>query len=271
MKKLKILFLGRKQVAAKCLQWLLDTRKDVEVVGVLSDTHLQHSITSDVARNYRIPLFDSESAIQALRNERLSFDLGLSVLYWKKLKCEFISMPKIGIINFHPAPLPDFKGVGGYNLAILHGLPKWAVSAHFVDENIDTGDIIKVKYFPIDFYTETVVTLEKKSQKVLKDLFMEIVNAVLDDPASINRVQNKGGIYLSRKELEDMKCLNPATDDIDRKIRAFWFPPYDGAFIELNGKRYTLINRQILSSLADPNSSSLFSCPAPSTDEGKND
>ena len=90
-------------------------------------------------------------------------------------------------------------------------------------------------------------------------------------PASINRVQNKGGIYLSRKELEDMKCLNPATDDIDRKIRAFWFPPYDGAFIELNGKRYTLINRQILSSLADPNSSSLFSCPAPSTDEGKND
>ena len=162
MKKLKILFLGRKQVAAKCLQWLLDTRKDVEVVGVLSDTHLQHSITSDVARNYRIPLFDSESAIQALRNERLSFDLGLSVLYWKKLKCEFISMPKIGIINFHPAPLPDFKGVGGYNLAILHGLPKWAVSAHFVDENIDTGDIIKVKYFPIDFNTETVVTLEKK-------------------------------------------------------------------------------------------------------------
>ncbi len=39
-------------------------------------------------------------------------------------------------------------------------------------------------------------------------------------------------------------------DILDSKIRAFWFPPYDGAFIEVNGKKYTLIDREILASIA---------------------
>ena len=37
--------------------------------------------------------------------------------------------------------------------------------------------------------------------------------------------------------------------NIDNKIRAFWFPPYDGASLEVDGKTYTLVNRSILESL----------------------
>ena len=71
----------------------------------------------------------------------------------------------------------------------------------YVDENIDTGDIIKVEYFSIDANNETVVSLEKKSQKVLESLFIEIVTTILDKPSEIKRSQNKGGVYLSRKDL----------------------------------------------------------------------
>ena len=35
-------------------------------------------------------------------------------------------------------------------------------------------------------------------------------------------------------------------DNIEKKIRAFWFPPYDGAYVKINGQKYTLINRQLL-------------------------
>ena len=38
---------------------------------------------------------------------------------------------------------------------------------------------------------------------------------------------------------------------LDVKIRAFWFPPYDGAYIEKNGKKYTLVDKEILDSLVD--------------------
>ena len=66
----------------------------------------------------------------------------------------------------------------------------------------------------------------------------------------------KGGRYLSRKEMEEMKRINPG-DDVDTKIRAFWFPPYDGAYVELDGKRYTLVNRKILEEL-DGDSEAIF-------------
>ena len=55
-----------------------------------------------------------------------------------------------------------------------------------------------------------------------------------------------------------MKLIDMEKDDIARKARAFWFPPYDGAFIEIGGQKYTLVDRTILESLADPSSSSLF-------------
>ena len=53
-------------------------------------------------------------------------------------------------LNFHPAPLPDIRGLGGYNVAILEDFAEWGVSAHFVDEEFDTGDLVRVDRFPID-------------------------------------------------------------------------------------------------------------------------
>ena len=47
-------------------------------------------------------------------------------------------------------------------------------------------------------------------------------------------------------------------DDIDTKIRAFWFPPYLGAYMCKNGKKYTLINDKILNELSSDNVTSLF-------------
>jgi methionyl-tRNA formyltransferase len=40
-------------------------------------------------------------------------------------------------------------------VAILEDLPEWGVSAHFADEDIDTGDLVAVKRFPIDREAET--------------------------------------------------------------------------------------------------------------------
>ena len=49
--------------------------------------------------------------------------------------------------------------------------------------------------------------------------------------------------------MEAMKQIRDG-DNIEKKIRAFWFPPYDGAYVEINGQKYTLINRQLLEEIA---------------------
>lgn len=254
---MKILFMGRKQVATRCLQYLLNHR-DIEVVGVLTDSHLTVSSTAALAKSRGLPLFDFETALASIDVGNLSFDMGFSMLYWRKLRGGFLSRPGRGIINFHPAPLPEYKGVGGYNLAILEGLDEWAASAHYVVEEIDEGDIIENRFFPINPEVETVKSLEAQSQDVLFSLFVDTFERVMVSSKRLDTKPNTGGRYLSRSQLEEMKRVDPEKDDVARKVRAFWFPPYDGAFIEVKGQKFTLVDRSILESLADPNSSSLF-------------
>lgn len=251
-----ILFAGRKQIAADVLESLSHV-KDINVVGVLTDSHLSGSPTTEVARKSDIPVLSFEDALFLLRDGRLDFDLGVSILYWKKFKYEFLTKPSRGLINFHPAPLPEYKGTAGYNLAILEGRSTWGVSAHYVDEEIDTGDIIKVLGFDIDPERELCTTLEEKSMNYMRVLIDDVLRRALLSETRLNSIPNIGGRYVSRQQMEDMKIVKPG-DDVTRKARAFWFPPYDGANITIDGKKFTLIDQTILESLAPAGATSLF-------------
>ncbi|HEX7634427.1 MAG TPA: formyltransferase family protein [Noviherbaspirillum sp.] len=248
--------MGRKRVAAQALEYLL-TLPDVHVVGVLTDSHFAFSPTTDVAKRHAIPLYEFSAALTALKEGTLAFDLGVSMLYWRKLREEFLLTPSRGAINFHPAPLPEYKGTGGYNLAILERKNTWAASAHYMDHEIDTGGIIKVSEFPIDAERETAQSLEQKTQPVLYALFKEVFDAARLSKERLVTVSNIGGRYVSRAEMEAMKEIK-SSDDIPRKIRAFWFPPYDGAYQLIGNRKFTLVDRFILEQLADPSMSSLF-------------
>lgn len=256
MNKLKILFMGRKQVAANCLRYVCQN-PNVEVVGVLTDNHLAISPTTALAKELNLSVFNFSEVLQKLSSGDLKFDLGLSMLYWRKLRGDFLSVPSLGIINFHPAPLPDYKGTAGYNLAILEGRDTWATSAHYIDESIDTGPIIEVDTFPISVDEETAQSLEKKSQHFLEAQFIRTFDRVATSRELLPVTPNLGGRYVSRAEMEAMKEVQ-SNDDVSRKIRAFWFPPYDGAYINVNGVKCTIIDRFILDQLADKTSSSLF-------------
>lgn len=257
---INVLFMGRKQVAANCLRYLAQ-RADVNVVGVLTDSHLAVSPTAEVAREFGFRIFDFDTALKHLEDGLLNFDLGLSMLYWRKLRGAYLLTPKLGIINFHPAPLPEFKGTAGYNLAILEECNSWATTAHYVDESIDTGSIIEVSHFPISPETETAKSLECLSQIKLENQFVRVVECALTEKKPLPSYSNVGGRYFSRADMEAMKEVKLG-DDVAKKIRAFWFPPYDGAYMIVGGVKCTLVNNFILNQLADQFSSSLFTSKA---------
>lgn len=251
-----VLFMGRKPVAAKALRWLAN-QSSVNIVGVITDSHLKVSPTSDAARELAIPLWTRQQAESAIQSAHASIDLSLSMLYWQKIRTPIIEAAKKGVINFHPAPLPEYKGTAGYNLAILEDKAEWAVSSHYVDESIDTGPIIKLSSFGIDRNNETAQSLEEKSQDALLDLFKAVTARALSSESVLPATTNEGGRYVSRKEMEAMKEVKDG-DDVERKIRAFWFPPYDGAFKIVDGVKCTLVHRGILETLAKAENSNLF-------------
>lgn len=241
--------MGRKRYAAEILEWTIS--KGIEVVGVVTDSHFSNSPTAKMARTLKIPLMSLEQVEDKLSSCNEYADLVVSYLFWRKIKEPLISIPKFGCINFHPAILPDWRGTAGYNIAILRRLNEWGSTAHYIDAAIDTGPIIKTFKFSFDYREETALSLEEKTQKIQQDLYKSILLDVLEKGILNSSEQSADqGVYISRQQMEQMKCIDVKKDNIDLKIRAFWFPPYNGAYIELNGKKYTLINEEILKGLA---------------------
>ena len=251
---MKMLFMGRKVGAARALEWVIE--QGIEIVGVLTDSHLKDSPTQAVAQSNSLTILTLEDVYSGIEAKKLKFDFAVSYVYWRILKETLISAAPLGVINFHPAPLPDLKGTGGYNVAILDGRRSYGVTAHYIDSGIDTGAIIERVDFQIDPDFETAQTLEASSQSEMLKLFKRTVSRVVQN-GRLPSQPHKGGRYISRPEMEAMKEIK-AGDDIDRKIRAFWYPPYTGAYKLINGVRYTLVNDQLLQDLA-PEETSLFS------------
>ncbi len=256
---MKMIFMGRKQYAADMLQWSVE--QGIEVPLVCTDNQFPNSVTAKKAKELGIPVVSMEEAEEYVTNHPGEIDLVVSYLYWRKIKKPLIEGPNFGCINFHPAILPDWRGTAGYNVAILNKFPEWGATAHYVDESIDTGAIIKVFKFNFDYRIETAQTLEKKTQEVQVDLYKSVILDVLEHGCldCAKQVQNDG-VYISRDEMNSMKLVSLddiTSEELDLKIRAFWFPPYDGAFIEVDGKKYTLINDFILKSLQDKNSTAI--------------
>jgi methionyl-tRNA formyltransferase len=175
-------------------------------------------------------------------------DLVVSFLFWKRIREPLLSLGRIGCLNFHPAPLPDLRGVGGYNVAVLEGMTEWGVSCHFVDSGFDTGDIVEVERFPIDADTATAYSVDLDSQEHLYGLFQRVMRRALAGE-ELPRTPQGEGRYVDREEFESLRRVRPG-DDLDRKLRAFWYPPHPGAVVEVDGRELTLVDAALLGEVA---------------------
>jgi methionyl-tRNA formyltransferase len=246
---MRVVFMAKcKRSAARALDWLVE--EGCEVAAVLAsepDRWTQEEQRVDlVARRHGLPLV-SEAELYA--GPPADVDVVISFLYWKLIREPLVSLGRIGCLNFHPAPLPDLRGLGGYNVAILEGREDWGVSCHFVDQHFDTGDLVEVERFPLDAANATAFSLDLASQEGLLALFQRVMGRALAGE-ELPRTPQGEGRYVTREEFEELRRVRPG-DDLERKLRAFWYPPHPGAVIELDGRILTLVDERLLAETAD--------------------
>ena len=92
-------------------------------------------------------------------------DLIVVVAYGKILPKEIIDIPKYGIINVHSSLLPKYRGASPIHSAILNGDTESGVSIMYIEEGLDSGDVILQESCDI-LENDTLGTLHDK----LKDL-----------------------------------------------------------------------------------------------------
>jgi methionyl-tRNA formyltransferase len=245
----RVVFLGKsKRTAVRALEWLVE--RGVEVAAVVApepDRWTREPQRLDLAaRRHDLPLV-SDADLYA--DPPGDVDIVVSFLFWKLIREPLISLGRIGCLNFHPAPLPDFRGLAGYNLAVLEGLAEWGVSCHFVDDRFDTGDLVEVERFAIDPDAHTALSLDLETGEYLVALFRSVIERAMAGAELPRQPQGKGR-YVSREEFERLRVVQPG-DDVERKLRAFWYPPYPGAVLEVEGRRLTLVDERLLAEVAE--------------------
>jgi methionyl-tRNA formyltransferase len=246
-----------KRSAARALDWLVDQGCEVSaVVAAPPDAFTRPEQRLDlVAEQHGLPLATDDDLYAALANpsgsklDLAEVDLVISFLFWKRIREPLISLGRVGCLNFHPAPLPDLRGLGGYNVAILEGRHDWGVACHFVGASFDTGDLVAVERFPIDAEAATAFSLDLESQERLLELFKDVMRRALAGDELPRSPQGEGR-YVSRKELEELRRVRPG-DDLERKLRAFWYPPWPGAVLEVEGQTVTLVDERLLAEVAE--------------------
>tara|TARA_R100001129_G_scaffold111182_1_gene76293 strand:+ start:1972 stop:2616 length:645 start_codon:yes stop_codon:yes gene_type:complete len=172
-------------------------------------------------------------------------DLVISYCYNFRIKEPLISGPKYGCINFHPAPLPEYKGLAVYNFAILNEESKWGVTCHYVNEKFDEGDIISQTNFDLG-RNHTADSLRSLSHTYLHKELNKFLNNKKHFLNKSRKPQEKRGNYYSREMLEKervvdiMNISKESKHSLDKKIRAFYCPPHKGFSIKIGDDEYEL-------------------------------
>jgi methionyl-tRNA formyltransferase len=252
---MRVVFLGKhKRSAARALEFLVENGCEVVAVEAPEPdaTTVESQRVDLVAKRHGLRLAgDEELYAEAAAGALGELDLVVSFLHPRRILAPLIELPRVACLNFHPAPLPDLRGLGGFNVAILEGLSEYGVSAHHVADTFDTGDLVEVHRFPIDADRETAWSLDLRSQEALLSLFERVIGSVLAGE-ELPRTPQGEGRYVNREEFESLRVVRPgdAVELTARRIRAFWYPPYEGAVLEVDGERYTLVDGAILDGVA---------------------
>lgn len=94
-----------------------------------------------------LPNVNSSESLALL--EKYQANLFVSMSYNQILKKDFLAMPPLGVINCHAGALPFYRGRNILNWALINDASEFGVTVHYVDDGIDTGDIIVQRKAPI--------------------------------------------------------------------------------------------------------------------------
>jgi len=182
---MRIVFMGTPEFAVPSLELLL--RKGHEIVGVLTAPDRPSGRGQELAET-AVKKFAFSQNLYVLQPEKLkdpvfletlkSLDAELQVVVaFRMLPHQVWAMPPKGTINLHGSLLPQYRGAAPINRAIMNGETETGVTTFFLNENIDTGNILFQKRLGIG-PSETAGELHDRMMLIGADLVLETVDAI---------------------------------------------------------------------------------------------
>lgn len=247
-KSIRIVFMGTPDFAVGVLDKLV--QQSFNVVGVVTAADkpagrgkkLRASAVKKYALTNEIPILQpiklqEESFLTSL--EDLQADLFIVVAF-RMLPKVVWGMPKLGTFNLHASLLPAYRGAAPINWAIINGEKETGVTTFFIDEKIDTGEILlqdSLEIAPCD----TAGTLHDKLMLKGANLVVKTVDLIALENYKTKKQPKVVATKAPKLFKENTRIdWSEPLKDIYNKIRGLSPFPVAWSKFVMNGEEYTI-------------------------------
>jgi methionyl-tRNA formyltransferase len=207
----------------------------------------------NLKKDFNIPVFEFEDVnnIEAVNLiESYSPSYIISIGCRNLIKADFLRKFYNKVLNIHTTPLPEYRGAASDSWMILNG--EWGLKKygclHFIDQGIDTGDIIEKEYYDISNFSYPIDVF-KARMSVFKNLVVKgLIKLGQDDFVPEKQNSNLATVFPRLQTSRDghIDFKNWTGIDIIKFIYAFGYP-FPGAFCFLTGVKLNILNAEFLS------------------------
>lgn len=242
MNKKKILIFGNQKASIDCADLILK-EKDFDLSAFIAcetenDKKDGNPSIKDYCTKKGIKYFNPERLDSKFLKvlEDLKPDYCLSILYRNIFKKNYLDLAKYGYLNMHPSLLPKYRGPTPRLWAVLSGEEYTGVTWHFIDEGIDTGDIVIQKKFKIK-EGETGYNLNIRLNDLGTKLFTSVLQMLNKDNVLRKEQTNNNSSYYGSFN-QSVRNVNwyDSRKLFLRRINMMT-RPYSGCVAKLNNKK----------------------------------
>ncbi len=250
MRQLRIVFAGDRDISVWVLKHILgDGLKPVALLVPESSraSHADELLALcsflEPGRVLRGRQFREPEGVALL--SRLDLDYIICVHFPYMVSEEVLSIPRVGVLNLHPAYLPYNRGWHTPSWAILEETAAGA-TLHFMDEGTDTGDIVHQKRLEVS-WGDTAHSLYQRLKQLEREVFKEAWPELVSHSYERTPQNPNEGTFHKRAQLltQDVRRIDLAAmvnaGDLVRRLRALTTNGVDeAAYYETDGKRYRI-------------------------------
>lgn len=236
--------MGTPDFAVAPLKKLIENNLDIVAVITAPDKpagrghKLSESPVKKFAKANNLPVLQptnlkSENFLKELKTYKADLQI---VVAFRMLPKIVWDMPARGTFNLHASLLPQYRGAAPINWAVINGDKESGVTTFFINENIDTGNILFQKKTKIDD-NETAGDLHDRLMEIGSELVLKTVHEITANtitPVSQDDIAQNIELKPAPKIFKETCKINWEEDSIDNiynQIRGF--SPYPGAWFSI--------------------------------------
>lgn len=266
---MKIVFMGTPDFSVNALENIVKAGHDV--VGVITQPDkpkgrggkMQYAPVKEKALELGLDVYQPQRVKETEFIEKLKEmnpDAIVVIAFGQILPKAILDMPKYGCINVHASLLPKYRGAAPIQWSVIDGEKETGVTTMYMNEGLDTGDIIDKVVVPID-KKETGGSLFDKlaieGGKLILKTLIELENGTAVRTPQDDSKSNYAGMI--NKQLGKID-FNKSANEIERLIRGL--NPWPSAYTKMDGKTLKIWD-------ADVDDSENDSAPGTITEVGK--